>query len=269
MLGKELRNFAQDKISEIKENNRDKNLKYHIEEINKIVLEYSKKTNASNFENENLIKNAEKIVESLETIQDIDPLEKELSLIWQNLIASLRSGQHIPQELISILKTLSPIEAKILMRISSGEELNKINRAFKFLFYLSLPSNNYFIDQMNFDRHYYKSLVNKSLLEKTYIKETLWLLLVITVGGLVFLYYSAQSIGLENFLPFPSFENDGFWRIKPWTEMVYYMFLNCSVMFIWLYTIRIIGASFYLGYGKYRLSFLGRELLKYVSINNN
>jgi hypothetical protein len=85
--------------------------------VNDIVSKDGIKPENHNVEDDELLKNAEKLVESLETVQDIDPSEKELSTIWQNLIASLRLGHSIHPQLPSTVKDLTPIEARILLGI--------------------------------------------------------------------------------------------------------------------------------------------------------
>ena len=124
LLGEELRNFAKEKIGAIKERNRDKNLRFHLEKINEIVDRDTRGITQGDTEDDQLLKNAEKLVESLEAVQDIEPSEIELSKIWQNLIASLRIGKNIPQHLITTLKALSPLEASILMEVKAKENVS-------------------------------------------------------------------------------------------------------------------------------------------------
>jgi len=247
LLGEELRTFAKGKIDAIKERNRDKNLKYHLEKVNEIVSSKDAEDIDPVIEDDELLKNAEKLVESLETVQDVDPSAKELSTIWQNLIASLRLGQSVPEHLISVIKTLSPLEASILIRISKREKIGVMSKLWRLFRYVLVPVWDQ-LEMHGVDKHYLQLLKDKRLLDKTYLIEYFWgSVFVASVSAYLYWQNVVSQRSTSSFdYPFPD------------TGM---MFL---IMFPLMIAFNVIVFGMTHGYGRYKLSWLGQEILKYA-----
>ena len=249
LLGEELRNFAKKKIDTIKERNRDRNLRFHLDEINKIVGKHTEIPREEDGENEELLKNAEKLLESFEAIQDVEPAEEELSKIWQNLIASLRLGKNIPQHLITTLKALSPLEASILIQIKSKEEAGIFNKIWNLFRYVIFPLWNQ-VGIQGADKHYLELLRDKRLLKKTYLSEYFWATIVISIA-IVYVYLTqwktdrSEFFGGNSMFPYPQI-------------LMTYLIFPLMIAF------NVIAYGMNHGYGRYKLSWLGREILKYA-----
>jgi hypothetical protein len=251
LLGKELRDFAKKKIDTIKERNRDKNLRFHLDKINEIVGNKGANANLQeDSENEQLLKNAEKLLESLEAVQDVEPSEKELSEIWQNLIASLRLGKSIPQHLITTLKALSPLEASILMQVKSKEDVGfptKIFRLFRYVIFPLFGQN----EVQGADKHYLELLKEKRLLKKTYLVEYFW---VSTVISIVTAYFYITRRVPEGFVSRGEYPSD----------ISILMMLMTLLMLPLMIIVNVLAYGINHDYGRYKLSWLGREILKYA-----
>lgn len=251
LLGQELKSFVKQNIDKIKEHNRERNLQYHLEKIDDLVQE-NEPINISEGENDNLIKNAEKLLESLETIQDVDPSEKELSEIWQNLVASLRLGKNVPQHLVDALKNVSPLEASILIEINRQETTSVPGRIIRFIGCVVVPVRGQ-INIEGADRHYLEVLKDKRLLVKTHLVEYFWgaLAAFIVAGYFIYSNYYVPSGILDTYV------EELFLLMSP---IIFLMFLMMILM-----PIVIHGMSH--GYGRYRLSWLGRKILRYAPGN--
>jgi hypothetical protein len=247
LLGEELRNFAKKKIDTIKERNRDKNLRFHLDEINKIVGKHTDINSEEDRENEQLLKNAEKLLESFEAIQDVEPAEKELSKIWQNLIASLRLGKSIPQHLITTLKALSPLEASILIRIKSKENVGIVKKILNLFKYVIFPVWDQ-VGVQGADKHYLELLRDKRLLKKTYLAEYFWITIVISIA-VAYFYLTQIKTDTSEFLG-----RDPLYPIIP----------SMFMMFPLMIAVNVVAYGMNHGYGRYKLSWLGREILKYA-----
>lgn len=249
LLGEELRLYVKKNIDKFKEHNRERNLQFHLQKINDLVEESVEPIVS---EDEDLLKNAEKLLSSLETIQDVDPSEKELSEIWQNLIASLKLGKNVPKHLIDTLKNLSPLEASILIEIQRQESTGFSGRVFRFLGYVVVPVRS----QVNIegaDRHYLEVLKDKRLLVKTHLIEYFWGSIAASLAGGYF-YYADYASRIEVSRQFDE-------HLYPLTFAM--MFTMIPMMIVM--QILVHGMSH--GYGRYRLSWLGREILKYAPGN--
>lgn len=248
LLGEELRDFTKEKINNIKERKREDNLKFHIGEIGKI-----NQTNASTNNNSNedpLLKNGTKILESLDAIQDIDQTEEELSKIWQNLIASLCSGQNIPRYIITVLKTLSPLEAKALITLRIEIENNFLFKLRQLFFIIFFPP--YIVHFRHAEtRHYLDVLKDKRLIRKTYLFEYFWIVVILTTSAA---YFVALRYGIN---AFDKVDMNQFIQIATLPILLPIIIAFCNILFFILYA----------GIGRYEITWLGRELLKYSPLD--
>ena len=176
----------------------------------------------------------------------VELAETELSKIWQNLIASLRLGKSIPQHLISTLKALSPLEARILMEVKTKENVGFLKKVWRLFRYVIFPLWDQ-VEVRGADKHYLQLLKDKRLLEKTYLVEYFWVSIVISIVAAYFYITIPEDTSFRADYP-PIF--------------VPFMTL---MMFPLMIVVNVLAYGMNHGYGRYKLSWLGREILKYAA----
>lgn len=221
-LGLELRDYVKSRVEEWKERRRAENLHTHIEGVKK-KLEGNAPSSSSG-ESTSFYQLA-LFDEWMSNVQDIDPADKELSDLWQSLLASAARGARVPAEVVSALKTLSPKEAQFLVDMS--------RRAPPVPFLSGSVSGE--------NRYLANSLETKRILEKDYAFSVLFLSSLV-FSGLFAYYFFQQQLGgggLETSIP------------------IIGTAIAVGVAFV--------GFSMRTGLARWRLTWLGHELLNFVS----
>ncbi len=228
LLGAELRELLQTTIERIKDRKRNRNIEYHLEKIRRLIEE-RKKDKRQHVQ----AIDEEKLVLSIDGIEDVDPEHTELSSLWHHLIANIATGGSVEHICLEALKALNSEEARILLQFTSPRLAHRVRRG-------SLASG--FRDQ-----HFLNTLIEKSLVKRIYWTE-------ITVGFLV----------VTGFI---------FWMIyeRPLSANTPYGFPDrySLAMFLMAATGVMLGGTYLLsrrGIGKYQLTWLGKELLKHASV---
>lgn len=218
-LGLELRDYVKSHVEEWKEKRRTQNLKAHLQAVRKQIENDPHPKNGQNpsFSQLTLFD------EWIDRAQDIDPEDKELSKLWQSLLARAARGDRVSSEVMSALKTLSPREAKFLFEMKHREHLVP--------FRLRIFSGK--------DRYLVKSLEAKRILERDHTFLILLLpLLTLPLLIVYFFYYYFKEEILQIM---------GFTPIIP-------LVISLAVILIPLF-VRVVGMA------RWRLTWLGCELM--------
>lgn len=171
-LGSELRDYVKSLVEEMKEKKREQNLKAHLQAVQEQLENdprpiYGSSTSFSQLE---------LFDEWIDRAQEIDPMDTELSELWQSLLTRAAKGDRIPSEVVLALKTLSPMEAQFLF------EMN--NREPSVIFTLGIDGDE--------NRYLANSLEAKRILEKSYVSAIL-----IFSALSIFLVYGFYSLKYE------------------------------------------------------------------------
>lgn len=179
MIGIELRDYLKEKIDGWKTKRRNENLKAHIEAVKKKL---SSESDQFASQPEPTLEQAELFSEWVETVQDIDPAHREISELWQNLLARAASGEAVFAEVVAALKTLTPREASLLLTLEHRVPSMPFVTA-------QIPSEERFLAM---------SLERKHLVERDYAFA--YMFLATTVSGLA-LFYSFAKLHALPLLP--------------------------------------------------------------------
>lgn len=172
-IGMGLRDIVKE-VFEHKKVRRSQNLQEHIEKVRERITTRVAQM-PSFLEKKQTLSQLELFADLAEAVQDIDPAETELSQIWQDLMARVALGEDISPDLIHTLKTLSAGEARLLLKLRNKRTLG----LFSFPAFQKLSKNELF---------HARALVNKQLLERSYVFFTV-LILVVCSGLICAGYY--------------------------------------------------------------------------------
>ena len=109
-LGGELREVVKKTTEKLKVATKEKNLKAHIDAVQK-KLEKQPPEAENGFSS---VRQLNFFDEWAEVTQNIDPADKELSEMWRNLMARAVRQNDAPEEIVEILKKVTPQEALFL-----------------------------------------------------------------------------------------------------------------------------------------------------------
>ena len=243
-LGLELRDYFKENIEGWKAKCREQNLKAHLDAVREKLAEHlpPKAQAGPSFSQLALFD------EWMEKAQNIDPEDKDLSEIWRNLLAKAARGDTIPNEVVAALKSLSPGEAQFLfekestlvfslsnmVRISLGMPgmvLGALNTGMPFNirtipFSVVRPKGRYLVS----------SLQAKGIVERDY---SYMVYFMIMLGMVIASLVASELVQFEN---------------NPSAKL---MFVMLSSFFV------VVGLVS--GMGLWRLTWLGRELLAFVT----
>lgn len=216
LVGLEIRDYVKETIDGWKEKRRRKNLETHISAVNE-ELKGEKPFNG----NEPSINQLTVFEEWVEGIQEIDPADEELSSIWRNLLIRAAKGEHITEEILRVVKLLSPKEAQFLI------ELEKHVPVF--------PLGSSIVKSK--DRYLANQLLSKGLAEKDYAFPVFFIVTLVVSGVVAFSIIGDTWNGINIQLIFSAF------------------------------AIIVVAMGFTLrsGIARWRLSWLGQELLRMVN----
>jgi hypothetical protein len=181
-LGLELRDYVKSRVEEWKLKRRAHNLDAH---LNGVRRKLEKHPASSSPGERGSFHQLEIFDEWMSNVQDVDPADEELSDLWQSLLASAARGERIPSAVVSALKTLSPKEAQLLVR----------------MLHRPLLARSFFGTLRGETKYLAKSLEAKQILERTYtfvvaIVTSTIIVSMIVFGSSVLLLNALQSLGL-------------------------------------------------------------------------
>lgn len=116
-LGAELKNLVKGQVEHAKESKRQENLKCHVEGVQQKI--------ANDQEFEPNIQQLDFFEAWVDGVTEIDPKNKELSDIWQNLLISMGKTEESSDIILSKLKCLSPHDAKTLLKLAGAASLTE------------------------------------------------------------------------------------------------------------------------------------------------
>jgi len=159
--------------------------------------------------------------------QEVDPHEKLLANIWQELLVEIAAGRKINKILLEKLKKVSPGEAEVLLEIHQNDSIRAKSKEQKFLL---------------------SSLMTNGVIEKTffYFWQRCALILGITFISILTIFFWLSYI-----------------KIPQLKESIYLLFVAAFVVSILLLASYITRYAKY-GYASFRLSWLGTELMKFA-----
>jgi hypothetical protein len=117
-LGNELRDGIKARIKEWKDQRRDENLKTHAAAVSARI---ETKQRGGVAEAEPSMRELAIFEQWAENVQDVDPRDQDLSAIWDGLLAAAVGGSAVSTDALNTLKTLTPTEAELLLRITGRD----------------------------------------------------------------------------------------------------------------------------------------------------
>ena len=236
LVGQELRDFLKEKIDSIKNRKKAENLTEHLRTVGEKLKKKKKEpdTELSSIKQLNLF---DKWVEGAE---NIEPTDRILSEMWQDLLVAICEGNYPNEILIEKMKLLQADDAKLLLRLRKERSVlmpTIIPSVFPFL-----RSTKEYTDE---EKYRLKRLRNIDILESSLSFN--WPI------NIVFLF-SAISIGwyVLSYLSQRNFQWEFSWQLA----LSGYFLLG----FI------IAGTSFLIPRRKHVLTWIGSSLLSYVKI---
>jgi len=110
-LGQEIKNYVQEKI----EAKKQKNIRDHLSSVQEKLVE--------NNQQEPTIEQLEFFSDWIDGVENIDPQDKELSEIWENLLIAMTKNNSKTSLLISKLKELDPEDVLVLLKFGRKIDL--------------------------------------------------------------------------------------------------------------------------------------------------
>ena len=176
-LGIELRDLVREPIERWKLKRKERNLRAHLDQVRSRVQERLPELPPPEIKT---TRQADFFSEWAESVEDVDPNDKELSQIWQDLMARVACGEDISAELMRALKTLTPGEAQFLLRLRRIGPWLELPFPFPFPQMLSRR-----------DLFYARALEQKQLVERSYLFSIVSVVSVIFTAG-CYIYLSQR-----------------------------------------------------------------------------
>ena len=236
LIGQELRDLIKEKIDLIKNRKKAENLTEHLRTVGEKLQKKKKEPNP----NLTTIKQLSLFDKWVEGAENVDPTDKILAEMWQELLVQISEGNNPNEILIEKMKMLQADDAKLLLRL--GEErrvlmLPSIKRFFSFL-----PKTKEHADEETYRLKRLKDIdILDSYLSFNFPVNIILLLLVITCGWYIWSYFSHRN-----------FEWEFSWQL--------------AVGGYFLLGFLVVLSSFLIPKRKYVLTWVGRSLLSYVKI---
>ncbi len=174
LVGAELKHYLEDKLDSWKQKRRVENIEFHIQESQKQAMESGDIQPSLSS-----IRQFDLFVDWTEGAQDVGPEDRELSILWQKILNDIACGELQNKESLTILKSLTPIEASQLIKLKKKDRW--FVRDWQELYYL--------------ERLEKKGLVD---IGKTF-SVSVWLAFFFINFGYIFLDWPVYSDALELF----------------------------------------------------------------------
>lgn len=174
-LGLELRDYVKNTVEGLKKKRREKNIDSHVSAVQRRL---SEEPALESVDTDGTLSQLKFFEEWIDSVQEVDPEDEELSEIWEELLAQAARGKKHSPEVVRALKSLTPREAKFLLEMNFRVP--------------SFPIVSGFVRSE--DRYLAKSLEQRSILERDYAFAGVF---VASLGlSLAALYYVAEQISL-------------------------------------------------------------------------
>ena len=173
-LGTEIRDYVKDAVEDLKKKKREKNLNVHVDAVKRSLKDKPPLSDGQ----EVSLQQLSFFEDWVDHVQDVDPADRELSSIWERLLAQSARGEMHSSEVIDVLKTLSPSEARFLVEMSERIPV------------FPMISGTIRAE----DRFLAKRLEQRQVLEKDYVFGAT--LLTFVAASLVAMYYIAKDLAL-------------------------------------------------------------------------
>lgn len=229
LLGKELKDYVKEKIDKIKKQRKAENLNIHLIEVSKKLKE--EKYFAEN-QDVQLIKQINLFEEWVEGAENVDPIDKELSEMWQRILCDIAKDESGKDILLEKLKALKSEDAKLLLEYKRPENQFPHN---------SDSKNSSVQDEVKERRYRRKKLAELELLEKNeYGKYIIAIATFISVFTVVFLFFKN--------VPFKNYSNISY---------IYFVAFISAIIISVFISYRILSMQ-------YKLTWIGEKLVSYV-----
>ena len=233
-LGKELRNLVREGVEQVKSRWRERNLQSHMEAIRKRIAAEESKLDP---EEEPFFRHADLFADCMESIQDVDPLDEELSELWHSLLTAAALGNSVSREALKALQRITPDEAVVLL------QGHRYPLPVEILRYLAAASS-----LVSHDDYLRRSLAVKGLLERNL---RFWPAYVFLGAFCIFLMTLPWS------LPFTKEIGSLNALADLKGPIVFGTLIYCGLLMM---------AT---GFGQLKKSWLGREVTKYAKTNSS
>jgi hypothetical protein len=241
LLGKEIRDFIKGKLDNWKEKKKSENIQGHVQKaLNspgaKLITERREKNRVQ-------LADAIKLEEWMKGAENVSPNEPILGKMWQEILKNVLKGDGPEEYLLKKMQILSPREAHLLLLLEKkGARGLRDYPGFHSLIDLMIPEKD-ILGKLNKDRLYLDMLKDKGLVEKKYLKDVLYPT-VATIMTVMFIEFAFNIFNIKEQL-----------STMPGTEL--------PILLI-MYPLIFIFSFFFFGFGRYSLTEIGRELVRYA-----
>ena len=226
LLGKEIRDFIKGKLDNWKEKKRSENIQGHVQKA--LSGPDSEFITKKREKKEAVLTDATKLEEWMKGAENVDPDEPILGKMWQGMLKKVLQGDGPEEYLIKKMQSLSRKEALLLLLLKK--------KGARFPLDMMIPET----DIPEKDRLYLDMLKDKGLVEKNYIKGIVYPAIFAVSAIIVF-----QTI-LE------------FYLIEPTISGREFLIAGVIGLLSFIFSFAVFG------FGRYRLSEIGRELVRYA-----
>ena len=241
LLGQEIRDFIKGKLDNWKEKKKSENIQGHVQKAlsspDAVLIAENREKNTAQ------LADAIKLEEWMKGAENVDPNEPILGKMWQEMLKNVLKGDGPEEYLLKKMRDLSPKEAHLLLLLEK-----KYTRGLKSypgmhsLFDMIIPEKDV-LGKINKDRLYLDMLKDKGLVEKKYLKDILYpTALTIMLVAAFEVAFSTLNLK-ETLLTMPGTK-------LPMLLIMYPLFFTFSFIFF--------------GFGRYSLTEIGRELVRYA-----
>ena len=235
-LGGELREFVKNKLEELKEARRAKNLEAHFSAVR---IRITKITSTTSAPSDPSLEQIELFDEWIDGVQDVNPEDQELSELWQNLLARAVIGEDISKEILRVLKTLTPMEAANLLKIHKEGTLTSSNKI------------------ISAEQFYARSLEDKRIIANFFSPQFFLIITLLFISILLALVAAVDITPPSSSDLTPIMLLGDFMDKNPISSITFGFMLACLCVLLY---------SFLSGKHRcWRLSWIGRELVRYAS----
>ena len=241
LLGKEIRDFIKGKLDNWKEKKKSENIQGHVQKAlsspDAVLISESRERNSAQ------LADAIKLEEWMKGAENVDPNEPILGKMWQEMLKNVLKGNGPEEYLLKKMRDLSPKEAHLLLILEK-----KYTRGLKSypgihsLFDMMIPEKDV-LGKINKDRLYLDMLKDKGLVEKKYLKDILYPT-VATIMSVSAIEVAFNTLNIKESL-----------STMPGTKI--------PVLLI-MYPLIFIFSFIFFGFGRYSLTEIGRELVRYA-----
>lgn len=195
LLGKELKDYIEEKLDAWKKERRKMNLSHHLERGGEILTRLSDTSKDTAPPKPN-VETSEAFQDWMEGAQDVDPEDADLACIWQMLLVEITLGKTDQKFLVEKLRSISASEARVIMRMQSKSYYPKSEE----------------------ELHYLESLNTKEIVSKDYMHISF-----VAASSMVGLLFIFGAFGYEENSVNSRLISSIFWQISGVVVIVGYL----------------------------------------------